>query len=211
MMQKRNFALMSDSELVKGLTAFPTNDKLHEYFFNNKCKRLLTYISATLYKDAPCGELVGEFYEYLSNDDWKVLRMWEGKNGCSLNSYLSQCSLRYFTGRVNAEKRRNAFEVMPSTPEVIELLDRFTVEDEADMPPVWDAYRMLKVRDQVILRLLVIEGKEMMDAAPEIWPYMNSAHQLYELPQKNVQSAIAMAKHRALLALMNCLNKLIRN
>ena len=85
MLQKKKYALMSDKELIDGLTAVPPNNRLHEYFFKEKCKHFLTYISNTLYNEDNYNILVGELYEYLSNDNWKILKMWEGKNGCSLH------------------------------------------------------------------------------------------------------------------------------
>ena len=202
---------MSDKELIDGLTKIPPNNKLHEYFFKEKCKHFLTYISTTLYNEADCNILVGELYEYLSSDNWKILKMWEGKNGCSLNSYLASCSLRYFTSKIKAEKKRNDREITPSTPEIIEYLNHFTAEEETEDHPVWEAYKMLKERDQLILSQLVLEGKDMLLAAPAIWPYINSSKQMQELSQKHIQSTIAMAKHRAVLALTNNLNTLTRN
>ena len=211
MLQKKMYAQMSDKELIDGLIAVPANSRLHKFFFQEKCKLFLKYISATLYDEEDGNTLVGELYEFLSNDNWKILRKWEGKNGCSLNSYLASCSMHYFAGRVRAEKKRNVFEAIPSSPDIIEYLDHFTAEEENEMPPVWEAYGMLKERDQVILRLLVIEELDMLAAAREIWPYINSSHAIHEVTQKHLQSTIAMAKHRALLALLNNLKRLTRN
>lgn len=211
MLQKREYALLSDKELVDGLTAVPANNRLHEYFFKEKCKHFLTYISNTLYNEDDCNMLMGELYEYLSNDNWKILKMWEGKNGCSLNSYLASCSMHYFTGRIKAEKKRCDREMIPSTPETIEYLRHFTAEEDSEQQPVWEAYKMLKERDRIILRQLVIEEKDMLVAAPVIWPYINSNKDIHELSQKHIQSTIAMAKHRALLALLNNLKNLTKN
>ena len=212
MIKKREYALMSDRELIDGLTAVPPNNKLHEYFFHEKCKHFLKYISSTLYNEGDCNMLLGEFYEYLSNDNWKVLKTWEGKNNSSLYSYLATCSMHYFSRRIKAEKKRSDIEIAPSTPEIIEYLNHFTAEEEdAPNQPVWDAFNMLKERDQVILRLLVIEEKDMMDAASDIWPFIKTDKKMCELSQKQIQSTIAMAKHRALLALLNNLKTLTRN
>ena len=98
-----------------------------------------------------------------------------------------------------------------TTPKQVSGINHFIAEEEADMPPVWDAYKTLKERDKVILRLLVIEEKDVMDAAHEIWPYINSPYRIHEVTQKHIQSTIAMAKHRALLALMNSMNKTVKN
>ena len=77
MLHKGKYDLMSDRELVDGLTAVPVNNKLHEYFFNEKCRHFLTYISNTLYNDDNFNMLVGELYEFLSGNNWKILKMWE--------------------------------------------------------------------------------------------------------------------------------------
>ena len=70
---------------------------------------------------------------------------------------------------------------------------------------------MLKKRDQVILRLLVIEEKEIMEVANKIWPYIKTDKDILDVSQKHIQSIIAMAKHRALVALLNNLKRLTRN
>lgn len=211
MLQTRKYALLSDKELIDGLTAVPANNKLHEYFFNEKCKHFLTYISTTLYNENDCNTLVGEFYEYLSDNNWKVLKMWKGKNNSSLYSYLASCSMHYFTSKANAEKKRGEYEVTPTTPEIIEYLNHFTAEEENDNQPVWEAYRMLKERDQVILRQLVIEENDMILAAPIIWPHINTTREMHELSQKQIQNTISMAKHRALAFLLNNLKSLTKN
>ena len=122
MLHKGKYDLMSDRELVDGLIAVPVNNKLHEYFFKEKCRHFLTYISNTLYNDDNFDMLVGELYEFLSGNNWKILKMWEGKNGCSLNSYLASCSMRYFVGKVKSEKQRRNLEVAPSPDEIVLLL-----------------------------------------------------------------------------------------
>ena len=211
MLQTRKYAQLSDKELIDGLTAVPPNNQLHEYFFKEKCKHFLTYISNNLYNEDDGSMLIGDLYEYLSNDDWKILKMWEGKNGCSLYNYLASCSMNYFTSKVRADKKRSDVEILPSTPDLVEYLNHFTAEEETENQPVWEAFRMLKKRDQVILRLLVIEERGIMEAAKKIWPYVKTDKDIYDVSQKHIQSIIAMAKHRALVALLNNLKSLTRN
>ena len=211
MLHKGKYDLMSDRELVDGLIAVPVNNKLHEYFFKEKCRHFLTYISNTLYNDDNFDMLVGELYEFLSGNNWKILKMWEGKNGCSLNSYLASCSMRYFVGKVKSEKQRRHLEVAPSSDEIAFIANCFVTDDDAEYQPVWEAYRMLNDRDRLVLRLLVIEGADTMQAARLIWPYINSSRDINELSPKHVRSLIAMSKHRALLTLLNNMNKLQAN
>ena len=211
MLQKGKYNLLSDRELVDGLTAVPINNRLHEYFFKEKCRHFLSYISTTLYNEENFDVLIGELYEFLSNNNWKILKMWEGKNGCSLNSYLASCSMRYFTGKLKAEKQRRDLEVTPSFDEIGAIVNSFIADDDTEYLPVWEAYRMLNDRDRLVLRLLVIDDADTMQAARLIWPYINSSRDINELSPKHVRSLIAMSKHRALLTLLNNMNKLQAN
>ena len=211
MYRKGHFAKLDDKELIEGLTATPANKELHEYFFYYKCNKFLSYISKTLYNGCDSKHLVGELYEFLSNNDWSVLRQWENKNGASLYSYIARCSINHFTNKEIAEKKRLGLEFVPSSTELIELLGDFTQEEENEIPPVWEAFKMLNERDQTILRLLVIDEMNMMEAAPEIWKHINSKNPIEELSQKHIQSTIAMVKHRALLALVENLKNITQN
>ena len=211
MYRKSSFAKLDDKELVEGLTAIPVNRELHEYFFYVKCQKFLNYISSTLYNRCDSRHLVGELYEFLSKNNWSILRNWENKNGASLYSYIARCSINHFTNKEIAEKKRLGIEFHADAAELIEQLGDFTQEEEHEMPPVWEAFGMLNERDRKILRLLVIEEKSMIEAAPEIWPHIKSKAGIESLTPKQIQSTIAMVKHRALLALVQKLKKINRN
>lgn len=211
MHRTNSFAKLDDKELVEGLTATPINKELHEYFFYIKCKKFLNYISATLYNQCDSKHLVGELYEFLSNDNWSVLRQWKNKNGASLYIYIARCAINHFTKKEIAEKKRLDIEFMPDSTILIEQLGDFTQEEEHEMPPVWEAFHMLNERDQIILRLLVIDEKSMIEAAPHVWKYINSKNDISNISQKKIQSTIAIAKHRALLALIQNLKKITQS
>ncbi len=77
---------MTDKQTVSRLIA---NDQhTIEDFFFVRCRGALSYIG-----NFYCGarqtpeELIGEFYEFLSKDDWHKLRIF--KFTCSLNSYVT--------------------------------------------------------------------------------------------------------------------------
>jgi hypothetical protein len=154
---------------------------------------------------------MGELYEFLSRDNWSILRNWENKNGASLYSYIARCSINHFTNKEIAEKKRLGIEFRADAAELIEQLGDFTQEEEHEMPPVWEAFGMLNERDRKILRLLVIEEKSMIEAAPEIWPHIKSKADIESITPKQIQSTIAMVKHRALLALLQKLKEINRN
>ncbi len=201
-----DYNAIGDSELIERLTATPADERLHDFFFNHKCKNFLSYIATSIYHCNDGSRLMGELYEFLSDNDWALLKNWKAKNGASLYSYIAYCSINYFIKKSNAEKKRREFEILPDDEE---LLDRIAniIEDEVETPPVWKAYNMLSERDKLILHLLVIEEKNTIDAAPQIWKFINSSDKLEEKNRKRIQSTISMAKNRAQLALVEKLRE----
>lgn len=208
LLKNSRFALFSDKEWVEHLLAFPCEEDAHRYFFNVKCNSFLKYISQTLFGGSSVDYILGEFYEFLSNNDWAVLRMYKQRNDASLSSYLSRCTINHFMARKRGEDKKH-FLLMDSFDIVAEL-DRFTSDEEVENPPVWQAYSHLSLRDRTVLRLLVIEGKHSIDVADEIWPMVKSTNREWrELPVKRVQDTIAIIKRRALLALQIELKRLV--
>ena len=202
------YKLLSDEEWIEKITSQGTDERYHTYFFYVKCNPLLRYIARRLYSRNDYKFLIGEFYEFLSDNDWAVLRKWEKKNDATLFSFLSRCTINHFTNKEIAERRRQSKEILPSSPEAMDILINITEEEQPEEQPIMQAYEMLCERDQAILRLLVIEEKRMLDIAGEVWKYMNSKQSVDRLTAKRIQGNISMAKHRAQLALLDNLGKL---
>lgn len=198
--QHNKYALLDDNEWAQYLMAVPPIQEAHKYFFNVKCRAFLRYISITLFGNSNTKDILGEFYEFLSKDNWKILRMYSGRNGASLCNYLSHCTINYFMARKKEEEKRRSVPL--EQPDIIAELGHFTQEEENEELPVWQAFKRLNERDRKILRLLVIKGKSTLDAADEIWKYVKTENKEWrELPPKRVQDTIAMLKRRALLTL----------
>ncbi|MBO5824307.1 MAG: hypothetical protein J6Q93_05030 [Prevotella sp.] len=86
---------MTDKELIQRLIA---NDPKTIYnFFFVRCRGMLSYVGAFYGCSGLPEELIGEFYEFLSADDWHKLRIF--KHTCSLNAYVSIIATRYFQRR----------------------------------------------------------------------------------------------------------------
>ncbi len=208
---ENSFALLSDEELVERMTAPDVDEKLHEYFFYVKCAPILKYLSKKLYGSCDITILTGELYEFIASNDWAVIRKWEKRNEASLFSYIARCATNYFINKENSEKKRQDKETLTSTPGIIEQISSFSEENEDESLPIWKAYDMLNERDREVLRLLVIEGFQMLTVAKEIWKYVDSKQDISELSPKRIQGTISMIKHRAQLALLENLEKLNRN
>lgn len=204
------YSSLSDQELIEKLTATPVDEKLHSYFFTKKCRQFLRYISSNIYQCESENELWGEFYEFLSKDNWAVVRNWKNRNGATLYTYLAYCTTNHFIHKKMAEKKEQEQLLVPSSQNMYEQLAGFVEEEEEEINiyPVREAFNMLNQRDQAILRTLVIDGSSALDAAPEIWKYIKNNKPLEEMDPKRVQCTIAMAKHRAQLALLNNLKQI---
>lgn len=206
------YSSMSDQELIEKLTATPVDEKLHSYFFTKKCRQFLTYISSNIYHCESEKQLWGEFYEFISKDNWAVIRNWKNRNGATLYTYLAYCTTNHFIRKKLAEKKEQEQLFVPSSQNMYEQLAGF-IDEEEDVQsyPVREAFNMLSKRDQTILRMLVIDGKSALDAAPVIWEYIKNNKPLEEMDPKRIQCTIAMAKHRAQLALLNNLKQISKN
>ena len=205
------FSTLSDQELIERLTATPADEQLHNYFFTKKCRQLLRYISSNIYHCESEKQLWGEFYEFLSKDNWTVLRSWKSKNGASLYTYLAYCTTNHFIHKRLVEKRELERLFVPSSQNMYEQMAEFVEEEEEIQDyPIKEAFNMLCLRDQVILRMLVIDGNSALEAAPVIWKYIRNSKPLDQMEPKRVQCTIAMAKHRAQLALLNNLRQITK-
>ena len=202
------FSSLSDQELIERLTATPVDEQLHNYFFTRKCRQFLKYISLNICHCESEKQLWGEFYEFLSKDNWSVIRNWKNRNGATLYSYLAFCATNHFIHKRLAEKKEEQLFVTPSQTMYEQMAEVADEEDEIQAYPVKEAFNMLSLRDQVILRMLVIDGNSALEAAPVIWKYIKNSKPLEEMDPKRVQCTIAMAKHRAQLALLNNLKQI---
>ena len=114
------YANITDEEWIERLAAIPPIQPLHHYFFKVKCYSFLKYIAEKVL-EAECVEsILGEFYEFLSRNNWHVLRCYKKRGNASLATYLSRCTLYYFI----KEKKRNEEENFYSleNKEIIEYI-----------------------------------------------------------------------------------------
>lgn len=209
--RRKEYSLIEDKKLVELLVAKPVDEGLHDYFFNEKCKGFLTYISTSIFHNNDFRIIVGELYEFLSDNDWAVLKKWESKNGASLYSYVAQCSINHFLKKSKEEKKRSEKEFVPDTPEFMEYLCNIIPEEEEEELPVWKAYEMLNDRDREVLKLIVIDGKSTLEASRVLLKYIRTEVTPEKNNNKRVQCTISMVKHRAQLTLLENLKSLMSN
>ena len=195
------YANITDEEWVEKLMSIPPIQPLHYYFFKVKCASFLKYIAENILKTDCIESILGEFYEFLSRDNWHVLRCYQKKDNASLSTYLSKCTLYYF---IKKKKNEDNNICSLDNKEIFEQLNNLaTNEEEKRDTHVWQAFAKLCERDRKVLQRLIIDGRTTTEIADEIWPYVHGKEKDWrKLPIKRVQDTIAMMKRRALFCLI---------
>jgi hypothetical protein len=103
------------------------------------------------YRQTP-EELIGEFYEYLSADDWHKLRIF--RFSCSLNSYVTIIASRYF-------QHKRDKELLPLDDNI--ALVKNMQEKESDLFLVSDLKKVISKMhpfDRFLVQRILIDGEK---------------------------------------------------
>ena len=152
---------MTDQQIVNNLI-IGDHRTIKDFFFV-RCKPMLIYIGQYFcqYKHTP-EELIGEFYEFLSADDWHKLRIF--KYTCSLNSYVTIIASRYFQN-----KRDNKFVSLDDETNitVIKNLPNERDEDSFFMEELEKIMQRLQPFDRFLVQRILIDGEKPGDIIDE--------------------------------------------
>ena len=150
---------MTDQQIVNNLI-IGDHRTIKDFFFV-RCKPMLIYIGQYFcqQKHTP-EELIGEFYEFLSADDWHKLRIF--KYTCSLNSYVTIIASRYF-------QHKREKELLP-LDENIALVKNLQDDNNADaffMEDLNKIIRRLQPFDRFLVQRILIDGEKPGDILDE--------------------------------------------
>ena len=152
---------MTDRQIVNNLI-IGDHRTIKDFFFV-RCKPMLIYIGQYFcqYKHTP-EELIGEFYEFLSADNWHKLRIF--KYTCSLNSYVTIIASRYFQN-----KRDNKFVSLDDETNitVIKNLPNERDEDSFFMEELEKIMQRLQPFDRFLVQRILIDGEKPGDIIDE--------------------------------------------
>lgn len=130
-------------------------------FFFVRCKPMLIYIGQYFLQNKHTPEeLIGEFYEFLSADDWHKLRIF--KFTCSLNSYVTIIASRYF-------QHKRDKELLP-LDENIALVKNLQDDSNGDaffMEDLNKIIRRLQPFDRFLVQRILIDGEKPGDILDE--------------------------------------------
>ena len=150
---------MTDQQIVNKLI-IGDHRTIKDFFFV-RCKPMLIYIGQYFcqHKHTP-EELIGEFYEFLSADDWHKLRIF--KYTCSLNSYVTIIASRYF-------QHKRDKELLP-LDENIALVKNLQDDSNGDaffMEDLNKVIRRLQPFDRFLVQRILIDGEKPGDILDE--------------------------------------------
>lgn len=140
-----------------------------EDFFFNRCRAMLTYIGQYFCQSKESAEsLIGEFYEYLAENDWHKLRIF--KYSCSLNAYVSVIATRYFQNKRDNRVSYYGNEPLPIVENSIEAQDSFTQSD------VERLIENMKPLDKFLVERILIDGEKPGDVLEDAKPLLDADH-----------------------------------
>lgn len=150
---------MTDQRVVEKL--INGDHRIIKDFFFVRCKPMLIYIGQYFcqYKYTP-EELIGEFYEFLSADNWHKLRIF--KYTCSLNSYVTIIASRYFQHKRDKE--------LLSLDENIDFVKKIQDDGSEDAFFMEDFYKIIKEMqpfDRFLVQRILIDGEKPGDILDE--------------------------------------------
>lgn len=145
----------SDNDYIVGLKRGDAN--VIKTFFYSLCSYTLNDIRWSLMQGRiDYDELVNELYLYLSTDNWHKLDTFEGKNNCTLKSWMVRLAWRFFLqqrsqllfdGYLNEYEKGDGKE---------ETEDTLNLEIAMDVESTFK--RMVNKRYVQVLKLMLIDG-----------------------------------------------------
>lgn len=149
---------MTDQQTVEYLIS--GDPRTIKDFFFVRCRPMLVYIGHYFCRQRHTPEeLIGEFYEYLSANDWHKLRIF--KYSCSLKSYVTIIASRYFQ-----HKRDQELLPLDDTIAILKNLQ----ETECDMFFMGDLKKIIarmQPFDQFLIQKILIDGEKPGDILKE--------------------------------------------
>ena len=155
--------LISDTEYIAGLTR--GDNHITESFFYGLCNYLLNDIRFSLMNgNVDYDELVNELFLYLSKDNWHKLNTFAGINGCSLCSWVTRITWRYFF----KQRERLLGKVVLDITEVqiANATDNLNAEITMDVNTTFE--KMPNKRYVQVLQWMLVEGYDANEVATKL-------------------------------------------
>ena len=177
---------ISDAEFIAGLKN--NDNRITESFFYGLCNYMLNDIKYSLMDgNVDYDELVNELFIYLSKDNWHKLDTFRGVNGCSLNTWVTRISWRFF---LKQRERLLGKDVVDITEvQICDAEESLDAEIALDVNTTFA--RMSNKRYVQVLQWMLVEGFDAEEVARKM-----------EITVANVYNI----KHRAIVQFVEAYN-----
>ena len=154
---------ISDTEYIAGLKS--GNNHITESFFYGLCNYLLNDIKYSLMEgNVDYDELVNELFIYLSKDNWHKLDTFTGINGCSLCSWVTRITWRYFFKQRERLLGKGVLDI--TDIQVGKTSDNLDTEIAMDVNTTFE--RMPNKRYVQVLQWMLVEGYNADEVATKL-------------------------------------------
>ena len=154
---------ISDTEYIAGLKS--GNNHITESFFYGLCNYLLNDIRFSLMDGhVDYDELVNELFIYLSTDNWHKLDTFAGINRCSLCSWVTRITWRYFFKQ--RERLHGKVVLDISEVEISDCVENLNTEIAMDVNTTFE--RMPNKRYVQVLQWMLVEGYDADEVATKL-------------------------------------------
>ena len=154
--ERKTMPMLDDKTLVKRVLE-GDKDAMAQ-FLAEKCFNTFSYICNQRLKclDLEINDLINDFYIYLSNNDWKVLRTFRFES--KLQTWVNWVASRYLVKLYRKDLKENAKETPPITEKT--LFDITPNETKMSKFELMDSINKLEnTKDREILRYTLLDMK----------------------------------------------------
>lgn len=154
---------ISDAEYIAGLKR--GNNHITESFFYGLCNYLLNDIRFSLLNgNVDYNELVNELFIYLSKDNWHKLDTFAGINGCSLCSWVTRITWRYFFKQRERLLGKMVLDI--SEAKISDYIEHRDTEIAMDVTTTFEL--MPNKRYVQVLQWMLVEGYDADEVATKL-------------------------------------------
>lgn len=171
---------MTDKQIVEKLIEY--DPVVIQEFFFVRCRPMLIYVGQYFCQQKrQVEDMIGEFYEYLSADNWHKLKIF--RYTCTLNSYVTIIATRYF--QAQRDRQTVSLEDNPA-------ISRRMSEGERDIFFMDDMNKLMKKLspfDRFLVQRILLDGNKPQDILDEVAQYLANDHSVSTQAQSKEQLA----------------------
>lgn len=190
-MNKNGLNTLTDQQIIEYL--IQGNSQVIKYLFYEKCSSMFGYIIKEVFSyKIDKDELVNELYIYLSDDNWKKVREFEGRS--KFTTWLSVISVRYF-----CKKKRNMIDTdlrKAQIDEAEKLPNNIPYENFVNNIDLFNAINKLKnPRDRFVIMALEIEGRTPDEVANSLDITVDNLYNVRKRAKKHLSNNLTEYKY----------------